>query len=427
LKLTSTEFQKKSNYDVSPHPERLEYCEIHVNILCLSTYPAENPTHGGQHRLSNIIAELQARGHKVCSAGVLGSPTYPPSPYFVVGPDPAAMGKVYSHYGLMEDWVIGEIFATDEAFFSDLADKIPMSPDIIVVEQPWLFQFAERFNIERLGKRARLLYGSQNIEHQLKEAILKRYYSDKYVNAAREKVLQCELHAIMQAERIFCVSQNDVDWTREYSIQEPVLAANGVIDRRASMMDIAAANKITHGRKFALYCASAHPPNMEGFFDIFGGGAGCIPPEARIVIAGGAGQSIATDPRLSRTGSLERQLVDAGQVTEEVLRGLLATAHLMVLPITSGGGTNLKTAEALWSGHHIVATSKAMRGFEVFLDSPGVHITDDRVAFLNAIREVFLQPNLQIDIAEREARSIILWESTLAEMMCTIDEMKIAE
>jgi hypothetical protein len=32
------------------------------------------------------------------------------------------------------------------------------------------------------------------------------------------------------------------------------------------------------------------------------------------------------------------------------LEGLLDGAQCIVLPLTQGGGTNLKTAEALWSG-----------------------------------------------------------------------------
>lgn len=395
-----------------------------MKILSLSTYPIENPLHGGQHRLSNIIAELRARGHEVCSAGVLGSPTYPQSPHFVAGPNKQAMAAVLENYGLMEDWIISEIFAKDKAFFSKLSGKIAMSPDIIFVEQPWLFQFAERLNTHRLRGRARLIYGSQNVEHHLKEAILRVHYGEKHVRDCREKVLQCELHAISRAHRTFCVSQNDVEWTADHTHCQPVLAANGVTDRRASMIDIAAANKITASRKFALYCASAHPPNMEGFFDIFGNGAGCVPPEARMVVAGGAGRSLATDPRLSRTGSLKGQFIDAGHVSESVLRGLLATAHVIVLPITSGGGTNLKTAEALWAGRRVVATPTAMRGFEKFSEAVGVHVAGESSSFLHAVREAFLRPGLQIDKRERETRSAVLWENTLAQMMDTIDAME---
>lgn len=396
-----------------------------MKILCLSTHPIEDPMHGGQHRLHNIVAGLRSRGHEVCSAGVLASPTYPPSPFFVPGPEPVALAAVLDHYGLMEDWVISKIFSNDKAAFLALAGKIKMRPDVIFIEQPWLFRFAERFNREINYGRARLIYGSENIEHHLKGAILERYYGSHHVAECRDRISECEIHAIRHSDITFCVSQSDVEWTREHAARPPILAANGVIDRRASMADIAAANKITQGRKFALYCASAHPPNMEGFFDIFGDGAGCIPPDARMVVAGGAGRSIADDPRLARTGSLQRQFVDAGMVSESVLRGLLATAHVMVLPITSGGGTNLKTAEALWSGRHVVATPTAMRGFEAFSNAPGVQVTDASADFLNAVRTAFLKPNLQITIHERERRSVVLWENTLAAMMDTIDAMEI--
>ena len=397
-----------------------------MKILCLSTYPIENPMHGGQHRLSNIVAELQAAGHEVCSAGVLGSPTYPPSPCFVAGPTPDDMVEVLEQNGMMEDWVISELFAKDETYFKTLADCITMVPDAIFVEQPWLFRFAERLNSERFAGHARLLYGSQNVEFHLKEAILTRYYSQKHVAECTAKVHQCELHAVGRAERMFCVSRNDVDWARNLAALPPVLAANGVADRKASMADVIAANRITHGHKFALYCASAHPPNMEGFFDIFGEGAGCFPPEGRMVVAGGAGRSIAIDLRLARTGSLQQQFIDAGQVSESVLQGLLATAHVIVLPITSGGGTNLKTAEALWSGRHVVATPTAMRGFEQFANGHGIHVAEQPVEFVNAVRDAFLQPNLQISRNDRNERSVVLWENTLAQMIATIDAMEMA-
>ena len=47
-------------------------------------------------------------------------------------------------------------------------------------------------------------------------------------------------------------------------------------------------------------------------------------------------------------------------------------AHALILPITQGGGTNLKTAEALWSGRRVVATPQAMReASEAFIDHAG--------------------------------------------------------
>jgi hypothetical protein len=399
--------------------------ELEVKILCLSTYPIDEPRHGGQHRLSNIVGMLRERGHEVCSAGVLGSAAYPDSRYFVPYPGTEALHGVFEHYSFMEDWIISELFGKEGKYFSSLSDKIPMRPDAIYVEQPWMFSFAELFNKRTCNGKAILYYGSANIEHRLKADILSNYYSDKHVADCSEKVLACEVNAIRRAAQTYCVSEGDLGWSREFSEQPPILAPNGVIDRRASMADIQVANQITQGKKFALYCASAHTPNMEGFFDMFGEGAGCFPPEARMVVAGGAGRSIADDPRLHRTGSLIRQYIDAGQVPEDALRGLLATAHQIILPITAGGGTNLKTAEAIWSGQHIVATPKAMRGFEEFSSAQGVSVASDSSAFCGAVRRTFMLPNLALSVEERISRRVVLWENTLASLIDTISNAEL--
>ena len=56
----------------------------------------------------------------------------------------------------------------------------------------------------------------------------------------------------------------------------------------------------------------------------------------------------------------------------------------MLLPITYGGGSNLKTAEALLTGHPIIATAKAFRGCEVFTDMPGMIIAGNRRGILRS-------------------------------------------
>lgn len=398
--------------------------EHQVKILCLSTYPVDEPRHGGQHRLGSIIAAFRGHGHDVYLAGVLGSPSYKKTENFLNYPGHEALSRIVDDPSFMEDWAIGELFEKEKKYSSALFEEINFHPDLIFVEQPWLSGFAHLFNEKKCRNKAAICYGSQNIEHKLKFEIVKIYRGESQAVEARDKVLACELRAIRSAAQVFCVSQDDLDWTAHYASRPPVLAANGVIDRRVSMADIVAANEITQGKKFALYCASAHPPNIAGFFDMFGNGAGCFPPDARMVVAGGAGVFLADDERLKRTGSLQQQYVDAGEVSEHILRGLLATAHLIILPITSGGGTNLKSAEALWSGRHVVGTTLAMRGFERFSNSRGVAVADDPPAFCNAIRHAFLAPALSLGVEERANRSTVLWQNTLSSMVDIVGSME---
>jgi hypothetical protein len=226
-------------------------------------------------------------------------------------------------------------------------------------------------------------------------------------------VLECEIHALRAADAVCTVSEADAEWSRQYTRAPLILAPNGVADRSFSFEDVKAANQHTGHHRYALFCASGHPPNIVGFYDLFGDGIGCLAPSDRLVVAGGAGPAILDDPRARSTPGLERHLIAAGTVSEGVLAALLTHAHTIILPITQGGGTNLKTAEALWSGSRVVATSVAMRGFEAFLHAPGVAVADDSTRFRRAVRESITAPPLQLDAAERARRRVVLWEECL--------------
>lgn len=388
-----------------------------MNILTLSTYPVDNPLHGGQHRLFNIVQAYRDAGHTVQAAGVLGSDQYPTAPGFVPYPGSAPLTQYIANPFLMDDWAIGELFATDAHYFKTLADAITMVPDLIHVEQPWLFKFATRFAKQHPNKKIKLIYGSQNIEHDMKFDIVKTYLGIDAAHAAQEKVLRCEIEAITSADGICCVSQNDLDWTKLKTRAPCVLAYNGVKSRNTTDEGVAQANAVTGHKKFAVYCASAHPPNINGFFEMFGGGVGCIAPNELIVIVGGAGGHILGDARFAKTAGLAKACIAAGTVAESCLQGLLDTSHLNILPIRHGGGTNLKTAEALWSGKHIVATATALRGFESFSKSKGVVVADRPPEFLRAVRFAMAKPPNILSREEQVQRKSVLWSEALKPLL----------
>ena len=246
-----------------------------MKILILCTFPISKPRAGGEHRVNNIAEFYKSLGHDVYSAGVLGGDHYPPSLGFVPHPPRDVLAKQIDNLTFMEDWVIGQLFATSDEYFSLLEQCITCVPDLIHVEHPWLFKFAQRYADSMSGKRPFLLYGSANVEHQLKHSLLLEHASKFQADNARDLVYECEVEAIKSADALCCVSEHDIEWAKKFSRTIPVLAANGVKARESTAKGIEAANKIVGHRKFALYCASGHPPNVTGFYDIFDNGS-CI-------------------------------------------------------------------------------------------------------------------------------------------------------
>ena len=394
-----------------------------MRIVTLSTYPIDTPLHGGQHRLLNIVDRYRAAGHQVASVGVLGSMNYAASPGFIGYPPTEELERCIARLGLMDDWAIGELMAQDDRFFGALAEQVPVGVDLVHVEQPWLFRFAQRYVAERGTGATHIVYGGQNIEHALKRRIVSEYMGTGHADECAKLVLECELAALRGADLICAVSREDADWMQAHATGEIVLAGNGVRAQKVDHVSIVQANEITGHRRFALYSASAHPPNIIGFYDMFGRGVGCFAPDERIVVAGNAGPSIQGDQKFIRTPGLEKHFIAAGEVSTACLTGLLETSHLVVLPITQGSGTNLKTAEALWLGHHIVATPVAMRGFEQFANSTGVSVREDPVEFREAIREAMAQPACALSHDERDARRVVLWEQTLRSLVDSVNSL----
>ena len=383
-----------------------------MTILVLSPYPIENPRHGGQLRVHNIVKHYRNMGHVVEVAGVLTSMGYPQEDGFLPYPGDEVLMKICDPLHTLQDYATGKLFEEDDRYFSLLENKIKNIPHIIQVEHPWLFGFAKKY--ANKYKKIKIIYDSHNIEYIMKKEIYATYFGNDKALKIEQMLWDMERCSIQDADAVYCVSKSDLDFI-EQNTSKPVLCVqNGVADWRHQPCDIEAAHEIARRQPFALFCGSGHPPNAEGFFRMFGGGFGSLSPEQNLVVVGGVYHLLKNDIRLKKSAKLEEKTIFAQEVSAPVLYGLLNLAHCFVLPITEGGGTNLKTAEALWSGKYIVATSKAMRGFEEFIGSEGVYIADDPGAFKRSLRHVMNLPELEITPEERMRRSKVLWTSCLS-------------
>jgi glycosyltransferase involved in cell wall biosynthesis len=391
-----------------------------MNILILCTYPIANPKHGGQLRVRHIADAYMLAGHDVQVVGVLGSSSYEQEAGFLPYPSQEQLTRSIANTFLMEDYALGQLFQQDEQCRRHLASLIKTQPNIIHVEQPWLFGFAMQY-AATLKTRPQLIYGSQNTEWLLKRDIVASYQGPAVAEQCADLVKSVELQAVTQADGIVCVSQADANWLASNTDRPIILAPNGVKAWQSTPAGRQEARTISQGYRYALFCASAHPPNMTGFFDLFSGGFGSLKPDEKLAVAGGASFAIAGDPRVHRSAKLAERTTTAGMVSQACLEGLLDQASCIVLPITQGSGTNLKTAEALWSGKHIVATTVAMRGFERFLHAPGVHLADEPASFKQALRRAMSAAPITLSQDDLSARQSVLWQNCLAPLISAIN------
>lgn len=386
-----------------------------MKILLLTTYPISTPIHGGQLRVRNIADLYESLGYDVYVRGVLGSNNYKSENGFVPFPSHDDLNEAWENPFLMEDYALGLLYAERDKYFQQLARVIDVNPDVVQVEHPWLFGFAIRY-IKENGLKAKVIYSSHNIESQLKCKILTNHFGNTQAQKAAKAIESIEKFALANAHKVICVSQNDFDWSKQFTSAPIILAPNGVKEWVSTKEGLRQANQFSDELDYCLYCASAHPPNMTGFFDIFGKGFGSLPPDQHLIVAGGAGEALIEDPRFERSAHLPSRVKIAGIVSQELLNGLLDRAHCIVLPLTQGGGTNLKTAEALISGKYVIATTVAMRGFEKFLKEPGVFVCDKPEVFKRKLREVMQMPPLELSSDAIALRKSVSWQYCLSSL-----------
>jgi glycosyltransferase involved in cell wall biosynthesis len=137
-----------------------------------------------------------------------------------------------------------------------------------------------------------------------------------------------------------------------------------------------------------------HPPNGDGFIEMLGTALGYLPPDCEILVAGGVCElleksDLVTGPlagvNAARLRLLERQ-------PDDDLAALIELSDVVLLPITSGGGSNLKTVEALLSGKPIVGSTYAFRAYEDFLGGAAVTVADEPVAFRTTVVRALADP-----------------------------------
>lgn len=382
------------------------------NLLVLTSYPLADPKHGGQIRGAQLVEHYSSLGWNAHNIA------------YVDYESPEQLGpndKIFSDkkfHGLFEgievpyvnDLALSEYVGCDSVFL-DFCSSLPMRIDIIHVEQPWLWALAERYRADVNGDCI-LVYGGQNIEAKLKIEVLSSltdgHYSYLY-DRVYTAIDALEKRAVGSADIVAGVSRSDIaDMSAWNSRAQFVSAANGVRSFPVDARHLSLWQQKLAATPFLLYAASAHPPNFTGFNEIFGGSLACFPPNTRFVIVG------SVCPHVEREASVgpyrtvnQSRLRLFQQVSDDDLAALKSLAVGFLLPVSYGGGTNLKTAEALYVGKPVIGTPAALRGFDDWVGFPSVSVGYNPSEIHKAIRQVFANPPVS-EITE-DKRDSLTW------------------
>lgn len=384
-------------------------------ILGLGTFPAVKPIHGGQRRAAAFRNFYESIGADYIYTCIYDADHYAPpfvGPHDIpLKPPPSAEVPV----ALIGDYLSGRQGATDPASFQHFLDVVErLQPDALQLEQPFMWPLAKRLRETFGGARLPLIYSSYNVEAPLKDAILAG--GGVTLNVRRQicaSIEQLEAEVCHEAALVVCVSAAERDHYAGYCPNEKVIVVPNGVDRPPAVIhEYAPCREIFEGRPFMFMVGSAYPPNIEGVCRyIFKDGAFMVPPVKSLAICGGVSDGIFSHPLYQRfLAANSARTHFFPQIEDSELWAMKAACHVVALPIDTGGGSNLKTAEALTLGKWIVASKVAMRGYENYFDTEGLIIASDSIAFRTAIAQALRSAPLSISGESRRVRDALYWD-----------------
>lgn len=295
-------------------------------------------------------------------------------------------------------------------FLEDLkiADELSLGLDIdlntkyILVEQPWGWPLVH--TAKKKNKDLLTVYSSHNIESTLKSSILPMIDSAGR-RLSLQRILELELLAANESDLVISCSISDTEWFVSAGVpEEKILYIPNCTgwNRKVDQLE-----RPSQQSKYFTVVGSAYPPTIDSFLEIFWEAEIWLPPNVEIRVIGGIAEALSKFVCSSQASDLRGAINLLGVLDEEKLFDQLLNATGYLLPVKYGGGTNLKTAEALFFNKYTIGTEAAFRGFENYLMEPNNIVIDDN---LGAMKAVWNACNQSIVSGERHFRDELTWD-----------------
>lgn len=393
---------------------------INKRVLIVSTYPVKNPLHGGQKRVTAILNFYKTIFKEVKFVSIVNAEMhkeYDDSDILIESQDilkntqkNTMFVDVFAARAIKEDQEVNRRFKAIIQTFN---------PHIIQIEQMYGFlEIKELLN--ELNKKPKIVLSSQNIEYEVKKKILTTLLKrkDESTENLLKEVKRIEKTAMTQSDLVIAVSGGDAARQLQMGAKRVVVVSNGierVVPTPAALNHWQNFKKERKLKSLITFVGSGYPPNLFGLDSMIGRDLSFLPDGSALTLAGGI--SMYTQDIY---GFWEKQnkkfwdrAVPLGQLSDDNLAGLIQESEIILLPITSGGGSNLKTAEAILSDKKIVATDFAFRSFERYKNLPNIYTANNRKEYTEAILKALNSQQTKRTPAQKRLAETVQWTYTL--------------
>ena len=399
-------------------------------VLVLTTYPIKNPQHGGQKRTDAIVSAYRASNFLVEHSAVFYKGFYTNYEKYDI-PLSLASEQLMNQSPLTGDIVCGEAIYQDPKVKKKITDLLKIfQPQIIHVEQPFPYLGLKPL-LKELNINPKIVFGSQNVEAPMKREILEGANVPEPQIAEAVKIIEdIEAELTQDSELVAACTTEDLNEHAKLKARKLVLAPNGISAITTNNQAMQYWQKIFKNigvKQKVLFVGSAHPPNWAGFLSMVGKGLGFMPHDSRIVLAGSIcdyfDREISADAPNIEDATFWLRAYSAGRLSEARLGALIKQSDVILLPITEGGGSNLKTAEAIIANKKVVTTTHALRSFEWFKDFPNVWVADTKKEFQKSIVKALKTPFVERTPEQEKQTLKVTWESCLADLVREVGKL----
>jgi hypothetical protein len=346
-----------------------------MKILQMTTYNVDEMDHGGKLRCHHLRRVLRQHFNVQTLSFGWGNCVDVSTMSVILDQE---QWEAFGIDGPLSDWGICTYLEKDNGCYQKLCILMQKyEPDVILLEQPFLWPLLKRFiQDSAFHSNIKVIYSSHNIEIGMKKKIYEDLYAPEVADRYSEYVDRMEKAAVYSCSAAIAVSSADAAYVKALVPSKPVrVFLNGHSQPSPTPEDHKWQARFADQASNWVYVASWHPPNINGLRDlVMALAAHSDSMNGNVLwILGGVGHGLeATTPGFKLKDYPWLRIL--GPVSTDDIESAILASTGLVLPIWEGGGSNLKTAQALLSNKCVIGSEFSFRGFEQCTNEPGVFL-----------------------------------------------------